>query len=194
MHDEYTGLMSVVLDDEATPEQATALRHHVADCGSCAAVWREWRALDVRLAATPALEPPVSLMAGLTARLAAHRAEHHRRRWLASGLVLAWAGMLCVVWLASVVALAWGYSHPVEVGLLLSSGAQIVSSLAWLLRGAQALVGGWGEASWPMVAGCFVSLTACLALLWVWLMMRSDVRSSGVRSGGWNEGTRVTEP
>ncbi len=175
MHDEFTGLMSLVLDREASPAQASALHEHIADCPQCAATWRDWQAIDVRLAAAPVVLPPASLMAGVSARLAERNAQRQRWRRLASGLLLAWGGTLGALWLVTLIVAAWGYSHPLEAGLLLSSGAQVVTSLSGLLSGVQSFLHNLGEPVLALLSACFVSMTAGLVLLWVWVMIRSDM-------------------
>ena len=180
MHDEFTSLMSLVLDREVTPAQATVLRQHVAGCAECAATWREWQAVDVRLAAAPLVLPPASLMVGVAARLAERNAQRQRRCRLASGLLLAWGGTLGALWLVTLILAAWGYSHPLEAGLLLSSGAQVVTSLTGLLSGVQSFLRSLGQPVLALLSACFVSLTAGLVLLWVWVMVRSDMAQGGV--------------
>ena len=179
MHDEFTSLMSLVLDREATPAQATALRQHVAGCAECAATWQEWQMVDARLVAAPLVLPPASLMVGVAARLAERNAQRQRRRRLASGLFLAWGGILGALWLVALVVIAWGYTHPLEAGLLLSSGAQVVTSLTGLLSGVQSFLRGLGEPVLALLSACFGTLAAGLVLLWVWVMVRSDVGQQG---------------
>jgi anti-sigma factor RsiW len=174
MHDEFTSLMSLVLDREATPGQAAVLHRHVSDCAECAATWQEWQAMDVRLAAAPVVLPPASLMVGVAARLAERNAQRQRRHRLASGLLLAWGGTLGALWLVTLIVAAWGYSHPLEAGLLLSSGAQVVTSLTGLLSGVQSFLHSLGEPVLALLSACFVSLIAGLVLMWVWVIFRSD--------------------
>jgi anti-sigma factor RsiW len=180
MHHEFTSLMSLVLDREATPAQATALRQHIAGCSECTATWREWQAVDVRLAAALVVSPPASLMVDVAARLVERNAQRQRRRRVASALLLAWGGTLGALWLVTLVLAAWGYSHPLEAGLLLSSGAQVMTSLTELLSGAQSFLRSLGQPVLALLSACFVSLTAGLVLLWVWVMVRSDVPQGSV--------------
>lgn len=174
MHNQYTMLMSLVLDREATPDQVAALRQHVAGCGTCAATWREWQALDFRLSEARPVAPPDTFMPGLVARLAERQAERRQRRYVALGLLLAWAGALFVMWVSVVAVTAWGYSHPLEISLLLTAAGQVLSNFTGLLNGTTAIVDSLGDPSLALGLACFACVTAALCAIWFWIMARSS--------------------
>ena len=183
MHDEFTSLMSLVLDREATPGQALDLRRHLAGCAACAATWRQWQAVDAHLAAAPVVAPPSYLMAGVAARLAERNAQRQQRRRLVSGLILAWGGTLAALWLAMFVTAAWGYTHPLAAGLALSSAAQLAAGLSGLLGGVESFLRGLGDPALALLSACFVSMTVGLVMLWLWVLVRSGMVRSELGQG-----------
>jgi hypothetical protein len=173
MHTEYTALMSLVLDREATPQQVAGLQAHLAGCAACARTWQDWQGFHAKLSAAPMLIAPPAFALGVTARLETRRRQQRRRRWLASGLLVTWGGMLCALWILALVLCWWGYVHPVELSLALSSAAQVLSGTALLLRGLERTLGGFGGPS-PVLWLCSLAgFTAALVLVWVWAMARS---------------------
>jgi len=168
MHTHYTRLMSLVLDDEATASQKADLQRHLAACPACATTWTQWQTLDVRLAAAPRLTPPPNLVAQVLGRLEERRLRQRRRRWIGSGLLVAWIGIAVASGLLLAGLLLWGLMHPLEGGLFATWAARLLSNLFRLVEvfyGCLSLAAGsflgWG-------AAFCVALTACLAALWVW--------------------------
>ncbi|PKO21117.1 MAG: hypothetical protein CVU38_16490 [Chloroflexi bacterium HGW-Chloroflexi-1] len=173
MHNEIEILMSMVFDGEATPAEAAQVRAHLTTCAACSESWQRWQVLDTCLASAPPLIPPPDFVASVMARLGERRRRRSRSRWFGSGMVLASALVLVGFWLIVAALLWWGHQHPLEVGIALSSGAQFLSSLTWILRGLGTLFGSVDGVVLKLGAGFGLSLTFALVLLWFWVMSRS---------------------
>ena len=170
MHVEYTRLMSLALDKEATPAQATDLRRHLATCPECSALWQQWQVIDARLARAPMLAAPAGFAAGVQARLTAAAQRRRQSYWLGSGLLIAWGVVLAALLAVAGMTVWWGMHHPLEVSVILSSAAILLSNLSRLLRTMETAVGVINGAAFVVGGGLLVSLTGALALLWVWVM------------------------
>jgi len=173
MHNEIEMLMSLVLDGEATPAETAQVRAHLTTCVTCSETWRRWQALNTCLASASILNPPADFVASVTARLQERHQRRSRSRWFGSGMVLALALVLIGFWLMVAMLVWWGYHHPLEVGVALSSGAQLLSSLTRIFRGLGTLFGSVDGMTLTIGAGCGLSLTFALVLLWGWVMSHS---------------------
>jgi len=184
MHNEIEMLMSMVLDGEATSAETAQVRAHLTTCASCSEIWRRWQALSTCLASAPVLNPPADFVASVTARLEERRQRRSRSRWFGSGMVLVFGMVLIGFWLMVAALAWWGYHHPLEVGVALASGAQVLSSLARIFRGLSTLFGTVDGMTLTIGAGFGLSLTFSLVLLWGWVMSRSRawVRAPAVMS------------
>jgi anti-sigma factor RsiW len=171
MHAQYTLLMSLALDDQATAAQKADLQRHLTACSSCAAVWARWRALDLRLAAAPRVAPPPNFVAEVAARLEKRRLRQRRWRWIGSGVLMAWVGIAGALGLCVAGLLVWGLMHPLEGSLLAAWGARLLSSLAQLLGVVQGCLSLLGGPVLGLGAGFYVILTTGLAALWLWLVI-----------------------
>ncbi len=89
MHEDYTMLISLVLDGEATPAEQDQLEKHLRECATCGMLWENWRAMDRLLATAPSVSAPPGLLESLLARIAVHEARQARRRWMALGAAAA---------------------------------------------------------------------------------------------------------
>jgi len=167
MHIEYTRLMSLALDKETTPAQATDLRRHLDACPECAALWQEWQVIDARLARAPMLAAPDGFAAGVQARLAAAAQRRRQSYWLGSGLLIAWGVALAALLALVGMAVWWGLQHPLEVSVTF---AILLSNLSRLLCTMETAVGVINGAAFLVGGGLLVSMTGALALLWVWVM------------------------
>ncbi len=175
MHTEFTRLMSLALDQEASSEEARRLRTHLQVCPACAATWAGWQTIDRRLAAAPQVAPPVSLVALVTQRIAAHELRRRRTRWVGSGLLLTWLlaftlGLAIVVGIAS-----WVAGYPEQIATVLSGIAHFLSSVTWLLHALAAFLSELGAPRLAAGVGLFVTLTCALAVVWLWVMGRSQL-------------------
>lgn len=170
MHTKFTQLMSLVLDKEASPDEAHCLQEHLRDCPACAQVWVRWQTLDRRLSAAPQVAPAVSLVSLVSARLAERELRRRRTWWVGSGLLLTWLLVFVVVLAGVVLASNWVTGRPQLVADLLSGLANFFSGAIWLLRAAARFLGAPRLAAG---AGLFTMLTCGLAVMWLWLMERS---------------------
>ena len=171
MHEDYTLLMSQVLDKEATPTEATLLFRHLGQCATCAATWDRWRLLDHHLKAAPMIAPPRSLVPAVLSRLEG-RHQQLRRRWVGSGLLFMWGLIILAALVALALVVAWGVSHPLDAGIAISFAAQLLSGLTRFLRGFRLLFGGVGGTALSAVLGLYLIATGGLLLLWLRVISR----------------------
>lgn len=169
MHVEYTELMSLVLDGEATAQQVTALHTHTAVCSACAQTWGQWQALDTQLSAAPLLSPAP----GLTDRVLARLEERRHRRfwpgWLGAGLFVTWIAIAFTVLLMLLGGIWWGVTHPLQASVVLSASTHLLSGFIWLVRGVETGLTGTGLSLWVGLGVCATGVVL-LASLWVWLV------------------------
>lgn len=97
-------IMSLVLEEEATPDERLELQAHLATCPACSAEWRALQAVEGLLGRAQPVEPPPSLAFGVMQQVARHRQS--QARWqrlrsllylLAGALALATAPVLLIV-------------------------------------------------------------------------------------------------
>ena len=178
-HTEYTMLMSLVLDGEATAGEAVRLREHVAGCDACARTWQRWQELDRRLTAAPVLPAPIDFSVAVAVRLDERVAEQARRRWVMLGLALS----SIVAMLIAVLALALTSGWPLQ--LLASNGSMNaawvgVSSIGeWLYRVVSAFVMREGTPTVAAGAGALLCVTCVLATAWLWMVARLSPAGEG---------------
>jgi predicted anti-sigma-YlaC factor YlaD len=171
MHKEFTSLMSAVLDREATAAETHQLHEHLASCPDCAQTWTHWRTLDRNLGAAPMIAPAPGFVWRVSARLEREQ-QLRRRRWLGSGLLMAWAGIMALIWVVLVAAVVWGVTHPLEVGEVASSGVHLLSGLTWLVRTLQSFLADGGGIGLSLGLGFYLGLTVLVLLAWAWLLLR----------------------
>ncbi|MGC8781278.1 MAG: anti-sigma factor family protein [Anaerolineae bacterium] len=181
MHEEFTRLMSLALDQEADAGQLASLQSHLAECPACAATWTRWQAADVHLRADATLLAPAPGLADrVMIRLAAQRQRQQRRRWLGIGILLAGLGFMAVLVLALAALAWWSLSHPLQAGILASACTRFLSSALWPVRGVQTLLLGIGV-SLPWLATSYLGCTIGLVAVWAWLL----ARAGRWRGNGW---------
>lgn len=176
MHTEFTRLMSLVLDHEATPDEVARLQAHLALCPACCAVWVEWNALDRRLADAPMMAPSRNLVPAVMARLAERQAPQRRRWWLAPGLLLVWAAAAAALFLAVALLIWWGWQHPLEAALVISTAAQLLSGVVWWLRGMETVFGLFNGPAAALAVSIVVAAVSGLGVLWALIFMHSQRR------------------
>jgi predicted anti-sigma-YlaC factor YlaD len=175
MHNEYTVIMSEVLDREATAEQRLRLHDHQAECPICAATWDRWQSLDAQLSAAARLAPAPGFVLRVSARLAERQARTQRRRQLGSGLLLAWGASIGLLWLAVAGTLGWCLTHPTAVGELTSSGVYWLDGALWLWRTVQSTLVDLGGLWLSLGVGFYLGLTALVLFVWAALLLtKSD--------------------
>jgi predicted anti-sigma-YlaC factor YlaD len=171
MHPQYTTLMSLVLDREATPEQETQLRSHTGECRACAVAWAQWRVLDRRLAMAPTVAPPPTLLPSIMARLGERSARPSRGPLLASSVLLLWAGIAALFWCLVLGLLWWGYSNPVALTLVVSSATQVIGHAVSLLMTLPIHAGELQQVALPLGVALALAGVAALVTLWVLLLL-----------------------
>ena len=113
MHSDYTMLMSVALDDEATPDELQRLREHVRTCAACAGIWERWQVVDRRFDAAPLMTPAPNFADTVMARIEARSLQRRQTRRYATGLVaLCRWRFRCSGWRPSAGLLYWGAQNP----------------------------------------------------------------------------------
>jgi anti-sigma factor RsiW len=172
MHSDYTLLMSLVLDEEATPDEEARLRQHLPSCEECARTWQQWQVLEARLGTAPAVMAPHTLLEGVMTRLEQRREQRRRQELIASGLLLVWGGMITGLWLVTGILMWWGGTHPAEAGHVLSSGARALGSLMLLLSGVKVSLAACGGISLALGVVFLLGLAQASSMLWVWMMAR----------------------
>jgi len=170
MHADYTMLMSVVLDGEATPDEMQRLREHLRACAACAGVWERWQAVDRRLDAAPLVSPALTFTENVMARIEAQSLKRRRARWLGSGLFMTWlAGSL--LGLAVIGALVyWGSQYPGQASGAFFAALKGVDSATWILLGLLRFMGGVGAPALAAGVGLLATLTCLLGMLWLWVV------------------------
>ncbi len=86
-------LMSLALEEEATPEERQELQAHLASCEACAAEWYALQAVESLLIATLPVEPPETLATDILQGVARCRQRARSRQRLRSLLY-----MLAICW------------------------------------------------------------------------------------------------
>ncbi len=178
-HTDFTMLMSLVLDDEATEAEARSLREHLANCDGCARTWQRWQELDRRLAIAQMMPVPVDFSVAIAARLDQRIEEHRRRRWFMFGLAI--SSLVAVFFAVLAFGLANGWpmqllptSGPVSAGW---EGVLIIGS--WLFRALAGFVERMGTPTVAAGAGALICVTCGLATVWLWMVARLSPAGDG---------------
>lgn len=170
-HADYTMLMSLVLDEEATETESARLRQHLAACDACTRTWRRWQELDRRLMLAPVIPVPMDFSVAVVARLDQRMAEHTRRWFM---MALAFSSLFAVL----VAVLALGVANGWDVQLLPASGPMnvawtgLASMGGWLIRALVEFVERTGTPAVAAGAGAIVCVTCVLATVWLWMVAR----------------------
>jgi anti-sigma factor RsiW len=179
VHGEFTMLMSLVLDGEATGDEGARLREHLRSCDVCALTWQRWQELDRRFALAPVLPAPVNLAASVAIRLNARQAEQVTRRWLMLGLALAWSAVVVIVVLSLGMANGWDLQLAPFQGPLTAAWTGLTGNGGWLWRAALSTVGQVGAPVVAAAIGALLCLTCGLVMAWLWLVARLTVSDQG---------------
>lgn len=170
MHREYTQLMSLVLDGEATPAEAQRLREHLDACGACSETWRQWRAIDRRFAATPALAAPVGLAERVIAGLETVELRRRRARWLGAGLLVGWMSFAVVAAVVASLAVVWFQSNTAYIVSRAVFVAHWIGALLLLAHGAVAAGASLGAPALAGAVGLLACATCVLGATWLRLL------------------------
>ena len=144
MHERYTSLMSLHLDEVAMPEQQLELARHLETCPACSAMWEQWQAIDRLLSTSPGMAPSRDLAEGWEQKLQEHELNRLGWGWLAPCLLVVWMLGLAGSCPAIVYLLWWGWRHPLETAMVLVSCAQVLSEVSWLMGGLDTVIAGIG--------------------------------------------------
>lgn len=175
MHDEYTLLMSLALDEEATAAETHRLREHLRACGECAALWERWQALDRRLSVAPLAAPPAHLAAKVAARLEAHELRRRQAWRFGSGLLASWLTVVALGVAAVALLVIWGTHYPAAARAALAGPLRLVEGISWLVVSLLVWVGRLGAPTVAAGFGIVATLTCALGMLWLWVMGRSQI-------------------
>ena len=178
-HGEYTLLMSLVLDEEASDDEAARLREHLRACDDCGKTWQRWREVDRRLTLAPTVPAPVDFAAVVLGRLDPRVAEERRRRWLIAGLAAAWVGTVAFAVVALGVANGWHLLLAPEQGPLAAAWAGLTSTGGWALREVRSALGSAGAPVVAAATGALLCLTCALAMMWLWVVARVGAGPQG---------------
>ena len=170
MHTEYTLLMSLALDGEASAAEESRLRQHLAVCVQCAATWAQWRRWDEHLRAAPLLSPAPGFAQRVQQRLTIQkrltRAQHRIwPGWAGVAAALIGFGALSLLLAGGVVVALWKTSNPLLASVLLSAVAQLASAAVWPLRSLTGVLAQWGVPACAPLGG-FVAGIAALTGIW----------------------------
>lgn len=171
-HSDYTLLMSLVLDDEASETEARSLREHLAACDTCARTWQRFQELDRRFALAPLLPAPVDFSVAVAARLDQRMEEHRRRRWFMLGLALSGLAAMLITVFAFGLANGWHVQLLSASGSLSAAWAGVSSIAGWLYRAGAGLVERTGTPTVAAAAGALLCMTCGLATVWLWMVAR----------------------
>jgi anti-sigma factor RsiW len=178
-HTDFTMLMSLVLDDEATEAEARALREHLAGCDLCARTWQRWQELDRRLAVAPMVAVPVDFSAAVRARLDQRMAEQQRRHWFMLGLALSSIAAMFIAVLAIGLANGWTVQLLPSTGPLSAGLEGVLSIGGWLFRVVTSFVERMGTPTVAAAAGALLCVTCGLATVWLWMVARLSPAGKG---------------
>ena len=172
MHSDYTLLMSVALDDEATPDELHRLREHVRTCAACAGIWERWQVVDRRFDAAPLVTPAPSFADTVMARIEAQSLQRQQTRRLGSSLLVLWltVTLLGLAILGGV--LYWGAQNPDQVSGVFFAALRGVGTATWIFLGILRLMGGVGAPTLAAGVGLLATLTCLLSMLWLWVVGR----------------------
>jgi predicted anti-sigma-YlaC factor YlaD len=165
-------LMSVALDDEATPGELQRLREHVRTCAACAGIWERWQVVDRRFDAAPLVTPAPNFADAVMARIEARSLQRRQTRRFASGLV-ALSLAVSLLGLAILGGLIyWGAQNPAQVGGVFFAALRGVGAATWIFLGFLRLMGGVGASTLAAWVGLLATLTCLLSMLWLWVVGR----------------------
>ncbi|MGQ9491862.1 MAG: anti-sigma factor family protein [Anaerolineae bacterium] len=167
-HDEYFPLMSLALDEEATPTELGRLHAHLRSCPSCTQAWEAWLALDHCLASAPMVAPSPDLAEKVMARVAQAARQGRKAGWLGWGL---WAGavslaVMLIFWAGLV--FLWFQGRLAEFGDVV---VRWLAALGLLARGLAAAATGFGVPTLGSALAVLSGVTGVLGLAWLWLFV-----------------------
>jgi anti-sigma factor RsiW len=173
MHAEYTMLMSVALDDEATPAEQQHLRDHLRTCAECAGVWERWQAVDRRLDTAPLMMPSPGFADTVMARIETQALKPQRAHRLNAQLVVGLLAVgLALALLLTGLLLYWGAQNPAQVTNLFFAVLSGAGMATWIFLGFLRLMGGVGAPTLAAGVGLLATLTCVFSILWLWVVGR----------------------
>jgi len=179
MHGDYTLLMSLALDGEATPAEESRLQEHLRTCTACAAIWDRWQILDRRLATAPLVAPPADLVAKVMAQVDERELRRRRARWFGSGLLVSWLGVILLGLAVTATLVILGTRYPQLVRTALAGAFEVIDGIGWLLIGLTTCASNLGAPAIAASVGLLATLTCILGMLWLWIMGHNRTRAAG---------------
>lgn len=175
MHTDYTTLMSLALDGEATSTEMQRLREHLRTCAACTRVWERWQVVDRQLDAAPFVAPAFNLVDSVMARIEAHEIKRRRTRSFGAALLLSWLVVTVLVLGLCGTLVYWGTHNPQQASGAFFFLLKGVSGATWLSFSFLRLMGGVGAPTLAAVVGLLATLTCLLGMLWLWVVTRSHI-------------------
>ncbi len=168
----YTVLMSLVLDGEASPEQREQLQAHLRSCRSCAATWQRWQELDGRFAQAPAVALPRDFAAQMAVALDRRQAEMAEQRLLRSAAILTVSVVMAAAAAIYAILNGWHLALIAGDGPVAALWTSAWSAAGSLWRAAADLVMAVGAPAFAAALGGLLTLTFLLAMAWYWVVAR----------------------
>ena len=182
MHEDYTFLMSLALDHEATTDEEAMLRDHLERCPTCAQTWAQWRRNDELFRNAPQAIPPDTLLTGVMAAIERSSCKPANPWWYATGMLLLWGALAASAVAAVVICVLWGVGHPQQISAVVTAGAQLLGALLWLSRQFAAFLRASGESTVAVALLLYVVLTLGLGLIWLWVVKVAKPRTIAYES------------
>jgi anti-sigma factor RsiW len=184
MHEDYTLLMSLVLDHEATTDEEDLLYEHLEGCPDCARTWSQWRSNDELFRHEPPLIPPDTLLAGVMGAIERSVRKPANPWWYASGLLLLWSVLAASLVTAVLVCALWGVEHPQQISSAVTSAAQVLGALVLLSRQFASILRAAGESAVALAVTGYVGLTLGLGLICLRVIKVSKPRAIAYEGQG----------
>jgi hypothetical protein len=123
---------------------------------------------------TPSAVPSRDLVAEVSLRLRRHAPVDRELGWLPVGLLVlgilsATTSCLAIAWL-----LWWGWHHPLEVAAILSSGAEALSGVSWVLEGMETVIRALDGLGLAASLGIGVICCGSLFVLSIWMLSHTE--------------------
>jgi anti-sigma factor RsiW len=167
MHNDYTLLMSLVLDKEASAEEEAELRAHLRTCDECGVTWQRWQEIDRRFVASPLMPAPVGLVDLIITRVEQAQVVRTRRRHFVLWFGLAWVAAFVLTGGLALLVLNWPSKASAAAGAAVSG---LLSVGQWLFAIAATTVANLGAPAVAATAGALLCLTCGLGMAWLWII------------------------
>jgi anti-sigma factor RsiW len=173
--------MYLALDEEATPDERSELREHLAACDACAAEWRALQAVEGLLTRAQPVAPPATLAPSVM--LGVERRRRSQARWqrlrsflyvLVGCLALATAPVLLIVSALE--------HNPLAAQVLTGLWADIAAIMRALMGVCQTFTRALTGGPLGVLALAWVLLAALFAVAWLRLVAKARPTGIGPRA------------